>query len=240
MTYSHRNMAAEQKEAEQKAKQITAMCEALSFTVDPIAWEQEGLRAIVSVHMVPISDLLDLGRQDSDSLLRHIRMKLLEQAAREVSHVQPTRALMWIPLDVVQPQEFLSLWVLTMETTNERVAIAEYIRDGQRVYEHYVYNRNDKQQLATLFGPIQKGEYRQGDMVTIEEREQKYTGEIVYILPPGKVSTTRTHPSRGHHTILGKTFTNDVSARYVVACDDGFPHIVNQSQVVVEAFEAEE
>ncbi len=236
MTYSHRNMAAEQKEAGQKAKQITAMCEALSVTVDPIDWEHDGLRAEVSVNAVPISDLLDLGQQDSDSLLRRIRMKLLEHAAREVVPAQPgLRALMWMPLDVIQPQAFLSLWVLTMETTNERIAVAEYIRDGQRVYEHYEYNPNDKQQLAKLFGPMQKGEYHLGDTVTIEEREQKYTGEIVYILPPGKASTTRTHPSRGHHTIQGKTFTNDVSARYVVACNDGFPHIVNQSQVVVEA-----
>lgn len=234
MTYSHRNIAAEQKEACQKAQQITAMCEELSITLDPIDWEHDGMRASVSVHAIPISDLLDLGQQNSDSLLRRVRMKLLEHAAQEAAHVRPSlRALMWSPIDVVQPQAFLSLWILTMET-NERIAIAEYIKNGQRTYEPYELDTKDRQQLTKLFGPMQKGEYHLGATVTIEEREQKCTGEIIYILPPGKASTTRTHPSRGHHTILGKTFTNDTSARYVIECNDGFPHIVNQSQIVVD------
>ena len=234
MTYSHRNIVTEQKEACQKAKQITTMCEALSITLDPIDWEHAGMYASVTVNGVPISNLLDLGQQDSDSLLRRVRMKLLEQAACKVARIRPgLRALMWSPVAVVQPQAFLSLWILTMET-NERIAIAEYIKNGQRVYEHYEYNAEDGQQLTQLFGPLQTGEYSLGDRVTIEEHEQKCTGEIIYILPPGKVSTTRIHPSRGRHTILGKTYTNDTSSRYVVACNDGFPHIINQSQVVVE------
>jgi len=234
MTYSHRNIVTEQKEACQKAKQITTMCEALSITLDPIDWEHAGMYASVTVNGVPISNLLDLGQQDSDSLLRRVRMKLLEQAACKVARIHPgLRALMWSPVAVVQPQAFLSLWILTMET-NERIAIAEYIKNGQRVYEHYEYNAEDGQQLTQLFGPLQTGEYSLGDRITIEEHEQKCTGEIIYILPPGKVSTTRIHPSRGRHTILGKTYTNDTSSRYVVACNDGFPHIINQSQVVVE------
>ncbi|GAC1358462.1 MAG: hypothetical protein NVSMB38_41530 [Ktedonobacteraceae bacterium] len=215
------------------AQQITTLCEALCITLDPIDWEHAGMRAEVRVNTLLISDLLDLGQLESDALLRRMRMKLLEHATWKAAGVQPgLRALIWSPLDVVQPQAFLSLWVLTMET-HERIAVAEYLSNGARVYEHYAYDTSDEQQLRKLFGPLQSGEYHLGETVTIEEHEQKYRGDIVYILAPGKPSTSRPHPSRGHHTILGKTYTNDASSRYVVACNDGFPHIVNQSQVTV-------
>src|SRR5437588_48099 len=39
MTYSHRNIAEEQIEASQKAKQITAICEQLHIKLDPIDWQ---------------------------------------------------------------------------------------------------------------------------------------------------------------------------------------------------------
>ena len=39
MTYSHRNLVTEQKEACQKAHQITTICEELSITLDPIDWQ---------------------------------------------------------------------------------------------------------------------------------------------------------------------------------------------------------
>lgn len=38
---------------------------------------------------------------------------------------------------MVQPQEFLSLWIIAFET-DERIPIAESIKDEQRVYEHYL------------------------------------------------------------------------------------------------------
>src|SRR5260221_460490 len=69
--------------------------------------------------------------------------------------------------------------------------------------------------------------------VTIGEHERKYTGEIVYIIPPCKALTSRKYPAKGYHTILGKTYTNDVSSRYIIDCNDGFPHVVNQSQVII-------
>src|SRR6266498_1905754 len=83
MTYSRRNSAEEQKEACQKAKQLTVICEKLHITLDPIDWQNSGLRACVTVNAIEISDLLDLGQQDSDSILLRIRIKLLEHAALE-------------------------------------------------------------------------------------------------------------------------------------------------------------
>src|SRR5438105_556394 len=232
MTYSHRNIVEERKEACQKAKEITAICEKLSITLDPIDWQADGMRAWVRVNGIPISDLLDLGQQDSNSLLRRVQIKLLEHAACEAIGARPgLRALIWTPVDVVQPQAFLSLWILTMET-DERIAIAEYIKNGQRVYEHYECDVENEQQLTKLFGPMHTGEYHLGDTVTIEEHERKCTGEIVYILPPGKTFNNNAHPSRGRHTISGKIYTNDASSKYVVECNDGFPHVVNQSQVI--------
>ena len=88
--------------------------------------------------------------------------------------------MVWSPVDVVQPQAFLSLWIITLET-GERIAIAEYIRDGQRIYEHYEINMEDGHYLVELFGPVHIGEYELGETVTIKEHEHQCTGEIVYL-----------------------------------------------------------
>src|SRR3984893_2453160 len=177
MAYSRRNSIEEREEACQKAKEIMAICEKLHIRLDPIDWQTSGLRAGVTVNAIEISDLMDLGQQDSDSILRRVRIKLFERAALETIRARPgLKALVWSPVDVVQPQEFSSLWVITLET-DERVPIAEYIRNGQRVYEHYEFDMDDGQFLPKLFGPIYKGDYQLGDVVTIEERERKCTGE---------------------------------------------------------------
>jgi hypothetical protein len=232
MTYLHRNSDQEQKEACQKAKLITAICEQLYIALDPIDWQNCGMRACVRVNTIEISDLLDLSQQDSVSILRRVQIKLLEHAALETVHARPDlKAMTWSPVDVVQPQAFLSLWIITLET-DERIAIAEYLRNGQRIYEHYEINRDDGQYLVKLFGPVYTGEYELGETVTIEEHERQCTGEIVYILPPSKAFTNRKYPSKGRHTNLGKAYTNDVSSRYIVDCHDGFPHVINQWQVI--------
>jgi hypothetical protein len=234
MTYLRRNSVEEQKEAYQKAQQITGICKELHITLDPIDWQNHGMQAGVRVNTVEISDLLDLRQQDATSILRRVQLKLFEHAALEAVGARPgLKALIWSPVEVVQPQAFLSLWIITLET-DERVSIAEYLRDGQRTYEHYALDVNNKEQLKQLFGPAQTGEYQQGDTVTIEEREHKCTGEIIYVLSPGKALANRRSSSRGYHTIAGKSYTNDVSARYLVDCHDGFPHVVSQSQIISE------
>jgi hypothetical protein len=232
MTYSRRNIADEQKEACQKARQITAICEQFQITLDPIDWQQFGMWAPVKVNNINIASLLDLGRRDSDDILRQVQITLFAHAALETLHARPgIKVLMWIPVDVVRPQEFLNLWIIILET-DERIPIIETIRNGQRVYEHYCFDAGDEQQLARLFGPVNEGEYRLGDTVTIKERERHYTGEIIYIIPSGKMFTGRKYPLRGYHTIAGTAYTNDVAARYIVDCNDGFPHIVYQSQII--------
>ena len=232
MTYSHRNSAQEQKEACQQAKQITAICEQLHIMLDPIDWQNCGMRACVRVNTIEIADLLGFSQQDSASILRRVQIKLLEHAALGTMHARPDlKAVVWSPLDVVQPQAFSSLWIITLET-DERITIAEYIRNGERIYEHYAFNMDDGDSLVKLFGPVHTGEYQLGETVTIEEHERQCTGEIVYILAPSKAFTNRKYPSRGRHTILGKVYTSDVSSRYIVDCHDGFPHVVNQWQVI--------
>ncbi len=228
MTYSRQSSVEEQQEACRKAKQIIAICEQLHITLDSIDWQQYGMRAPVKVDSIEIASLLDLGQRDSDDILRRVRIKLFERAALETIHARSgLKALIWSPVDVVQPQAFLSLWIITLET-DERIPIIEFIRDGQRVYEHYHFDRDDGQQLASLFGPANEGDYHLGDRVTIKEHERQYTGEIIYIIPAGKMFTSRKYPSRG----LGTAYREDAASRYIVDCGDGFPHIVYQSQVV--------
>ena len=232
MTYSRRNSADEQQEACQKARQITAICGQFQITLDPIDWQQFGMWAPVKVNTIEIASLVDLRQRDSDDILRQVQIKLLAHAALEAFHARPSlKVLMWSPVDVVQPQAFLSFWIITLET-DVRIPIIESIKNGQRVYEHYQFDGADRQQLARLFGPVNEGEYHLGDTVTIKEREHQYTGEIIYIIPPGKVFASRKSASRGYHTIAGTAYTNDVASRYLVDCNDGFPHIVHQSQVI--------
>jgi hypothetical protein len=232
MTYSRRNSTDEQQEACRKAGQITAICGQFHITLDPIDWQQFGMWAPVKVNTIEIASLLDLGQRESDDLLRQVQLKLFAHAALETLHPRRgLKAFMWSPVEVVQPQAFLSLWVITLET-DERIPIVESMRNGQRVYEHYQFDGNDYQQLAQLFGPVNEGEYRLGDTVTIKERERHYSGEIMYIIPPGKMFTRRTFASRAYQTVSGTASTNDVVSRYLVDCKDGFPHIVHQSQVI--------
>ncbi|GAC1654479.1 MAG: hypothetical protein NVS4B12_26620 [Ktedonobacteraceae bacterium] len=237
MTYTHRNIAEEQKEACQKAQQVTAICEQFHIAIDPIDWQNAGMWAWVTVNTLKISDLAALSRQDNASILRQLQIKLFEQAALKAVRARPgLKALMWSPVEVIQPQAFLCLWIVTLET-DERIAIAEYIRNGQRIYEHFAFDGDDINALAKLFGPVYTGEYELGDMVTIEEHERRCSGEIVYILPPGKPFTHSKYPSRGRHTISGKVYTNDSASKYIVNCHDGFPHVVNQWQIISETGE---
>ena len=232
MNLSRRNIAEEQKEACQKAEQITAICKQFNITLDPIDWQQFGLLAPVKVNNIEVASLLDLGRRDSDDILRQVQITLFAHAALETLQFRPDlKVLTWSPVDVVQPQAFLSLWIIILET-DERIPIIESISNGQRIYEHYRFDADDGQQLARLFGPVCDGEYHLGATITIKEHERHYTGEIIYIIPSGKMSTSRKSALRGYHTASGTAYTNDVAARYIVDCNDGFPHIVHQSQVI--------
>jgi hypothetical protein len=232
MTYSRTNHVEEQQEACQKAKHITTICEQLHITLDPINWQDSGMWAPVKVHGIEIAYLQDFGPPNADDILRRVQIKLLEHAALETTHARPgLKALMWSPVEVVQPQLFLSLWIITLET-DERVPIIESITDGQRVYKPYQFDRNDEHQLATLFGPATQGKYLLGEKITVKERDHQYTGEIIYIIPPGKTLTSRKFISRGYHTSAGTASANELIAKYIVDCNDGFPHIVHHSQVI--------
>jgi len=233
MTYTRRNSTNEQQEAYLKARQLTAICEQLHITLDPIDWQQFGLWAPVKVNSIEIASLLELGKRDSDDILRQVQIKLFAHAALETLRSRHgIKVLMWSPVDVVQPQEFLSLWIITLET-DERIPIVESIENGQRVYEYYQFDADNGQQLASLFGPVNEGEHCLGDIVTIKERDREYTGEIIYIIPPGKMFTNRKYASRGYRTSPELANTNNVVvSRYIVDCNDGFPHIVYQSQVI--------
>lgn len=235
MVYSRRNNIEEQQEAARQAQYIATLCAQWHLTLDRIDWQQWGMQALVSVNGVEIAPLLDLGRSEGDDLLRLIQLKLLEHAALTNIQARPeAKALMWRPLTVVQPQTFLSLWIITLET-DERIPIAESMCNGQRVYECYPFDAQNMRQLARLFGVAYQGVYPLGEIVTLKEHARLYTGVIVYSLPPDRGLPQRKTLSKGYHTIAGKTFTNEGAATYLIDCHDGFPHIVKQSQIIQSA-----
>jgi hypothetical protein len=232
MTYSHPNAVEELQEACQKARLLTTICEEFHIILDPIDWQQFGMWAPVKVNTIEIALLRDLWQRDRNDVLRQIQMKLLEQAALATLQSRSgLKAVIWSPVEVVQPQAFLSLWIVTLET-DERISIVEFLRNGERVYAPFQFDSADEQQLAALFGPASDGEYRPGEVITIKEREHQYTGEIIYILPPNKMISNRKYAPRRYRTVSGRFYTNDIASRYIVDCRDGFPHIAYQSQIV--------
>lgn len=235
MTYSRRNKTEEQQEAAHQSERIVETCTHLHITLDPINWQEWGMQAPVKVNGVEISLLFDLAPREANDLLCLIQIKLLEQAALQAVHAQTgTRASMWSPVAVVQPQDFLSLWIITLET-DERIPIVETISEGQRVYKLYPFDAANTCQLSTLFGKVYEGTYHLGDQVTIKEHARLYDGEVIYSIPPDKDPPNRRPTTRGYHTIAGTAYTNDKAAKYIVNCHDGFPHIVNQSQIVPQS-----
>ena len=228
MTYLQRHLLVEQQVASHKAEQLMQTYARLSLRLDPIHWQEDGMQAIVAINGIEITSLLQLSQRSDDDLLRQAQIKLFAHAALEAAHARAgLKVLVWSPVDVIQPQPFVSLWIITLET-NERIPIVESIRNEERIYEHYRFDKQDGQQLAQLFGPLREGEYHRGDLVTIKERENQYSGEILYVLSPGKLVTNRKPTSRGFQTIAGTSSNNQMAARYLVDCNDGFPHLVNQ------------
>lgn len=232
MAYSRRNIADEQREALSKAKHITAMCQGFHIPLDPIDWQQFGLWAPVKVNAIEIASLLDLGQREGEDLLRQIQIKLLAHAALETLPTrQGLKAVMWTPIEVVQPQAFLSLWVVTLET-DARIPLTESLSNGLRVYDHYLFDGENEQQLAQLFGPLQQGEYQRGEGVTFKERDRQYSGVVLCAISPGKVPASRKNAARGYQNPAALASPNEVVARYLVDCHDGFPHLVSRWQVL--------
>jgi len=232
MAYSRRNFVEEQQEACQKAQQLTERSEQCDITLDPIDWQHFGMWAPVKVNNIEIAFLRDLWQRDSNDLLHQVQIKLLENAALEAMQSRRGhKAVMWSPVEVIQPQEFLSLWIITLET-DERIPVIEFLSNGRRLYTHFEFDEANTQQLATLFGPASEGDYHLGDTVTIREHERQYTGEIIYIVPSDKAFPIRRHTARGSRAIAGSVPTSGIASRYIVDCSDGFPHIAHQSQII--------
>lgn len=231
MTNSRQNSAEEQQQASHQARSIATLCEQWCLSLDHIDWQQWGMQALVKVNGVEIASLLYLSQREQDDLLRLIQLKLLEHAALEASPGRSkVKAVMWRPITVVQPQVFLSLWVITLET-DERIPIIESMSNGQRNYEPYLFDAENGQQLSTLFGAVFHGAYDLGEVVTIKEHTRLYTGVIIYSISSNKEYPNRKVLPRG--PLAAETAAPTYkAATYIVHCHDGFPHIVEQSQII--------
>lgn len=232
MTHSRQDMTEEQQGARQKAEHITSIYQALQVALDPIDWQQFGLFAPVKVNEIEIALLGDLWQRDKDDLLRQVQIKLLEHAALKALPSRPNlRAMIWSPVEVLQPQAFLSLWIITFET-GERVPTMEFLSDGQRTFALFPFDGARGRHLALLFGPAIQGEHHPGEIITIKERGQQYTGEIMYVVAHGTMPSPRRQATRGFRTASGTASPDNEEPRYLVDCRDGFPHIAYQSQIV--------
>ena len=61
--------------------------------------------------------LQDLGQRERNDLLRHLQIKLFAGEALDSLPTRPgLKALKWSSIEVIQPQEFLRLWIKTLKT----------------------------------------------------------------------------------------------------------------------------
>jgi hypothetical protein len=125
----------ERRAAEEKAQRLGAIFAELYLQHDPIDGQQAGLLAFVVVNGVVVGDLVTLA-DEPERVLEQVRHQLMADVA--FRHLEVERDGHFIRLTPVEPAlpEMTYLAVVHIDE-DVGVPVAEYVRDGQRVYEYY-------------------------------------------------------------------------------------------------------
>jgi hypothetical protein len=121
--------------AEEKARRLEAVFAELHLQHDPIDWQQVGMLAFVIVNGVVVGDLVTLA-DEPERVLRQARHQLMADVA--FKHLGIERDGHLIRLRPVEPVPAETTYVAFVYIDEEiGVPVAEYLRDGKRVYEYY-------------------------------------------------------------------------------------------------------
>ena len=118
---------------------LTAALTELGYEVGEIDWQNAGRLAFVFVNKVPTESILTLhGYHERGQLSTHVRYALLENVARQQLQ-ETTSVTSWTPLDLPDnaSEDMQSLWRIHFDEEKTGVNVAEYLRDGKRVYAYY-------------------------------------------------------------------------------------------------------
>jgi hypothetical protein len=125
----------ERSAAEAKAQRLEAIFAELHLQHDPIDWQQAGLLAFVVVNGVVVGDLVTLA-DEPERLLEQIRHQLMADVAFKHLGVERDGHLIRLRPITPAPPEMTYLAVVHIDE-EVGVPVAEYVRDGKRVYEYY-------------------------------------------------------------------------------------------------------
>jgi hypothetical protein len=130
-----RPLPRERSAAEEKAQRLAAIFAELRLQDDPIDWQQTGLLAFVVVNGVVVGDLVTLA-DEPERVLEQVRHQLMADVA--FKHLDVERDGHFIRLTPVEPALPEMTYLAVVHIDEEvGVPVAEYVRDGKRVYEYY-------------------------------------------------------------------------------------------------------
>ncbi len=121
--------------AEGKARRLEALFAELHLSHDPIDWQQAGMLAFVIVNGVVVGDLVTLA-DERERVLGQVRHQLM--AAVAFKHLGVERDGHQIRLMPIEPLPPQTTYLAVVHIDEEvGVPVAEYLRNGKRVYEYY-------------------------------------------------------------------------------------------------------
>ncbi len=125
----------EQAEAHQWAERVSKVFQALHLVLDPIDWRGQGRMASIFSSGVEVGALSDLHHLEPKQVLDKVRRRLVEDAAGKQLHTSAGRA--YLCTRITPEPGMVSLWRVRLDGYEQGVSIAEYTREGKRVYEYY-------------------------------------------------------------------------------------------------------
>jgi len=133
VSYS-RNFEQEREEAHDILRWLEPMLRELQVEYEPIDWQHSGVLATIRVNGVEVDTVAGIPCY-KDSVLNRIRGAVMTDIA--LKHLGLTRGNHLISQTPVLPEPgTAATWVIHIDSS-QGVPVAEYIREGRRVWERY-------------------------------------------------------------------------------------------------------